>query len=378
MDILDKYILITITLLSCCLSSVPGIAQDGLVVVSEIVPGKYSELSTKDQVDVMGGLAESAFGILEKVPEKGLRACQGDIDRIIAARKWLEDIRDVSAGVLAIVLQRGVDSCVLNELFRSDKVRAGASLSTPFKPGSFDRTLVMNILRSNNINEIEHINFALSLDTNIGNFCRKRGLKARDFIDGTIFNQYPRELSIGAINSRRVDRAGREQKIELTEDGTLMTDISFPAVIMFATAIDSKEKLSKVFLPILLGAIDDSRDVRILTSLFWKHGGFADPNQLGGARIINSDSLKKRLEKEIVNDKMGRIVRRKGQNSLRVLDAIGKMSKRVESYDDVDGYLTGQALYFRLFVRSADIFPLEYREPMLYAGIGLWLGLADN
>jgi len=112
--------------MACVCAAVQAVgANDGLAVVSKIEAAKYGELSREEKVNALGGIAESAFAVLMKVPEKGLRASGPDIERILAAKKWLENTNNVSAAVLAIFLQYGVDSCVLNELHRSERVRAG-------------------------------------------------------------------------------------------------------------------------------------------------------------------------------------------------------------------------------------------------------------
>jgi len=240
----------------CAAVQVVG-ANDGLAVVSKIEAAKYGELSREEKVDVLGGIAESAFEVLMRVPEKGLRASGPDIDRVLAARKWLEETNNVSAAVLAIFLQYSVDSCVLNELYRSERARAGESLAIQFVADSFDQSLVTRILEKNAIDEAGRISFGLSLNTNIGNLCRSRGLTAANFLDGTVFDRHEKELTIGEIKYRGVHPStGTEQEVVLVEDGTRLAVIGIRGMLMFGKMINSEEHLSKVFLPMQLEAID--------------------------------------------------------------------------------------------------------------------------
>jgi len=370
--------------MACVCAAVQAVgANDGLAVVSKIEAAKYGELSREEKVNALGGIAESAFEVLMRVPEKGLRASGPDIERIVAAKKWLENTNNVSAAVLAIFLQYSVDSCVLNELHRSERVRAGVSLAMPFAADSFDERLVTSILQSNAIDEAGRIDFALSFNTSVGDFCRRHAFTARDFLDGTVFDRYEKELTIGEIKIRGVHpNTGAEQEVVLVEDGTPVTVGGLGGMLMFGKIINSEEHLSKMFLPMQLEAMDIARDVRLFVSVFWKYGGLADLDEISDGNILHGKLFKDKLAKAVADDGKGHISGRNRpggvrmiknrdvMDRMRVSDIIGEVESRCNAL-----YANMLALYFRFFVKSADVFPSKYRETMVYAGTGVWLGL---
>jgi len=127
--------------------------------------------------------------------------------------------------------------------------------------------------------------------------------------------------------------------------------------------------------------------VRLLVSLFWKYGGFADANQVTEAGIIYSQSLRNRIEKGVADDTRGHVIgrsrpgglpmthERAGTERLRVLGIIQELQDRLDFHLKEDGYATMLAAYLRFFVRHANVFPAEHRENMIYFGTGVWLGL---
>jgi hypothetical protein len=349
-------------------------------VVPTMPASEFGRLAPADRAEILAGIAEESFTILLRVPGVGLRDSAPALGQLIEARRWLEGTRDVQAWTLLLYVQYGLDSAVINELWRAEQTRVGEAPRVPFVAHSLDRPLCMDLLRKNRLDELRVIEFALSLDTPVGELARREGLGPAAFLDGTAFAQYGEKLVVGPIRTRmRRPHGGPEEEFEFIGEDKRLDAIEPLGILLFARAIDSREKLAKMFLPIALGGIQDARDVRLLADLYWEKGGFSEAGERGQPRHISSKSIQSRLKELAASESAKRLVRRDRSNVLIASNLKSQLRKRADVYEDFHSYLSALAVRFRLFMRNLELIPEEdWREAIRHGGIGLWLDLRER
>ena len=299
--------------------------------------------------DMLGEAAEYSLGILVEVPRKGLRGSQADLESVIALRKWLEQTKDEVARILALTLQYNVDSAILNEVFRKERKRLGETLETEFAEESFDAELLAGLLKKNEIDEEGSLNYALSLETEIGEFCRKKGYQAGDFLSGEIFEKENDKVEVTVIRKKEID--GQIQSEQVKRD---IRDINLLPTIMFGTEPKNKMELLPYILPEILRTIEEARNVRMVAGIYLKDKDFKveaeDKNN------IFNDKLRQEMEQEIAAKKQNRLTSKKRQPIEYQIDqVIGFLRKRVNSQEKE--YNVGLYLKFLPYVRNEKIYP---------------------
>jgi len=364
-------------LLVCLVANGAEVKNKSPLVLAGKPPQGFSKLPPEAKADLLCSIAESSYKILMQVPETGLRDSRDSIEKIISARKWLEKTDDLVARILAINLCHVVDSVVLNEMYRKEKLRHGRSLTKAFKDNSFDNTLVNSLLKQNKIDEGELINFALGLDTKIGKFCRQSNYKTVDFLTGKIFEEAWQQMLIPIITGTRIIDGN---EVEIIKEGSVREVDLMLVIFWTGRKVESTKELAEFFLPMVLNCIDETRDVRLFARIHMKYGGFADRVQIG-RHIIDSNSLKNRVLTELSNENIWRLTShsRRGEpvTTFDVLDSISRITNRVEVgmeiYSEAD--LT---IKFVPFVTNLELFPEEFREMERESGFfGMWLNLPD-
>ena len=336
-------------------------------------PAKFGELSAQARADVMAEVAESSYRVLLQVPENGLTDSRASLKQIISARNWLEDTNDVIARILALRLQYVVDSSILNEMYRANAAMLGQEITTKYKDGLPDKKLVSELLKLNEIDEHETIDFALGLDTEIGRFCRANKYDSNDFLSGRVFDEAKEQMKISFDTTEPSASKKPVKKSDVRE-------YESGGFVLFSNLIDSSENAKKAFLPMALNSIDDTRQVRLLARLYFTYGGFAN-EMTPGQSLINSEQLKERVKDEIAKDKIGWVTDRH-ELSLRLKksDIVGGMRKRV---DDLVNDERSSVLAIRLrlvtFMQNAEILPERFRKWSEERNwLGAWLNLPEE
>jgi hypothetical protein len=372
----------SVSIMVClCLLSKAAFSE-GRTLVPDTPVSAFQNTPVDLKADILSDIAERSFAILLEVPTKGLRNSKQLLDEIITVRSWLEQTGDPAAQSLSLVLQYGVDSSVLNELQRAERSRVGTDWGDDKSAvDSLDEKLVAVILKANQIQEAHIVQSALAFKTDIGNFCREKGYTADDFLNGRIFKEHRRDLTLGTIRSRRKDPSGREEEFEFSSGKLLLSDIQPEAVIMFAQAIDSQNKLAEVFLPLALGWIQQARDVRLLNEIYWKYGGFMKPDDANNGTSSDAESFLTHVENEIILKQRIPVIDAQKPMQQQVLDVVGQLQKRTNS-GRAENYQAGLLVRFRPFLRKIEVVPLEMRVALYNPQtgkheIGYWLRLTD-
>jgi hypothetical protein len=364
-----------------CLLSKAAISG-GRTLIPEAPVSAFQNMPVDLKADILSDIAERSFAMLLEVPTKGLRNTKQSLDEIIAVRSWLEQTGDPAAQSLSLVLQYCVDSSVLNALQYNDRVRIGTGIQNEkYVAEILEEKMVDAILISNKIQEVQVIQSALTHKTNVGNFCREKGYTADDFLNGKIFKEHRKDLTLGIIRSRRKDPSGREEEFEFSNGKMLLSGIQPEAVIMFAQAIDSQNKLAEVFLPLALGWIQQARDVRLLNEIYWKYGGFMKSDGTNNGTNLDAESFLARMENEIALKKRIPILNTQKPLQQQALDVVGQFDVRTNI--KIDGiYQSSILVRFRPFLKNIEVVPSEMRalvfDPQTGKHeIGYWLRLAD-
>ena len=339
-------------------------------------PRDFVELTSEAKTDILCSIAEASYLTLSKVPETGLRNSQDSITKIISMREWLEKTNDVVANILAIRLQYVIDSCILNEMYRKEKQKLGHHLVTEFRRGSFDSNLLTALLMQNKIDEERYIDFALGLDTDIAKYCRQHHYAAKDFLSGNIIIEAPkRALEVSFWVTRNVN--GKEETLTHKVD---IREIESGVFVLFAKAIDSKEKAAEALLPIILTAIDDARDIRLLADIYMKYGGFVEKDE-SEKIIVHSMSLENRINTELLNERQGRIIKRRNETVDLIASGVtGMMANRVAvEFESMENYyVLSCRLRLLTFMRNMELFPENSRKLAKKWGLGIWLNLYNS
>lgn len=302
--------------------------------------------------DMLGEAAEYSLGILAEVPKKGLKGSQADLESVIDLRKWLEQTKDEVARILALTLQYNVDSAILNEVFRKERKRLGETLETEFAEESFDAELLAGLLKKNEIEEEGSLNYALSLETEIGEFCRKKGYQAGDFLSREIFEKENDEVKVTVIRKKEIDG-----QIQSEQDNMDIRDINLLPSLVLGTYPKCKAELLPYILPEILRTIEEARNVRMVAGIYLKDKGFKveaeDKNN------IFNDKLRQEMEQEMAAKKQNRLTSKKREPIEYQIDhVIAFLRKRVNSREEE--YNVGLYLRFLPFVRNDSLYPKNY------------------
>ncbi len=317
-----------------------------------LVPAEFGQLSVEEKGDVLARVAESSYKILANVPEKGLSDSMNSLKQVVEARKWMEDTSDIVAWMLAFRLQYAVDSCILNELYRSEKLRLGQAVHVPFKKGSFDNALIMSSLKENQIDERKYLGFVLDLDTKIATFCRGKKYGPNDFLTSRVFREAAEEMYVTfelpmQSEGKVVGKETKQFDVRAMHSRFIFAPPSFT---------ESRENATKLILPMVLNAIDDARDARLVARVYQKYGGFADALR-PGSPIAQSKDFTSRVEKEFQNERKGRLTTHATAFAIR-----GTTRKRVECGEPPGYYIKRLRLDIVFYVKDVDIFPERFQK----------------
>jgi len=70
--------------------------------------------------------------------------------------------------------EKGVDKAIVNEFIRENRTKLGLKVHTLFKVGSFDSHLLESLLHLNGLLESTAIEYAVSPEGKMTNFCRQQ------------------------------------------------------------------------------------------------------------------------------------------------------------------------------------------------------------
>jgi len=211
------------------------------------LPLDIKDKSPVEQSELLDQITQFSYQALIEVPAKGLQAQRTALENIIASRKWLETTRLPLFQLLALRLQEGVDRAILNEMYRKEMTKHGYPVHTPFLPGSFDLPLLENLLKLNELSEQATIEYAISLDGTLSNFCRSQN--------------YPYEIYSKGLILRKVSDEIRELAESLLNTYGLVGQMT-------------EKQLADFLLTQTLLAIDKAREVRLAAQVYQEQGGF--------------------------------------------------------------------------------------------------------
>jgi len=383
MDALSKTSFAFLCLTICIVANGAEIKDKKPLIPKGNSPQNFKKLSADAKADILCGVAEESYKILVKVPEKGLKDSRASLEKIISARKWLERTNDVVARTLALDLQYGIDSAIINEMYRKEKKKHSRPLRHKFKRGSYNNTLSKNLLKKNVIDENEYISYALSLDTEIAKFCKENNYDANDFLSCRVF----REAADQMVISLWVTHNG--EKIPAIENAYVWEANLVPVMAWAGFKTNSKREIAKFFLPKILRSIDEARDVRLLHDIYQEHGGFSESVE-PKIRIFESDSFLGRLKAKVAKTKKPRLTLDKGnvshsdqRDKLKAFLISGAMEGRVEVDDGDDREMSKYEAFLvremMVFIKDPNVFSSDsFARIISRMGLlGLWLNVSD-
>jgi len=162
---------------------------------------------TNTQIAVSDKMLEEvavlAFRTASAVPEKGLEASRKELEGLTALRKQLEKHSGAVENLLAIRLQRVVDSTVLYEILRQQAAEANVSLVSPYRnpdvqppfvAGSVKPEIVRALLDENKVDEQARVEFVLKGDSRLAEGFRKGDVTVQEILGGTWREKVPAEV----------------------------------------------------------------------------------------------------------------------------------------------------------------------------------------
>jgi len=274
--------------------------QDDLnaILPPKLSSSDYNNLSVDSKRKLISNIAESSYCILMKNenlnnPEKDVQF----IDRVISARAWLEQTNDPVAMILALELQHAVDDYLLNNLhnkeLRRHKIPTAALLIN--SGNHIDKDTLKKLFDRNIINEKKCIDFALSFNTQIGEFCRKKGYSAEDFLNLRFFDEAKDKLKIEYKEANFIkegNRAVEVKKRDIRAFGSIMW-------INYAELISTRKDAENLLLPFSLKVIDDARNARFIVGLYFDQDGFIEESEDIKYDIFNRKMFWRLVEKEL-------------------------------------------------------------------------------
>jgi len=327
-------------------------------------PSAYAGFDAADKQAVLEDIATQAYTIISQVGEKGLRASEPDIMRVIEMRRWLESTKDVTARMLAIALQYEVDGCVIRDVTNSELYDVEREQEDPEASAAYD-AVVDKLLAANAIDEEEYINYALSQNEKIADECNKQGVTARHIMNRTVFRNLPKgmlETKIVVVGRSMFgfEEIGENEsrEFEMVWDRSVM-----PVFYLCAANLKTKEELRKLLLPFSLGIFEARADVMLLLKVYreFRQAGKAI---IKGKNLYQNKELRECIEAELSKKEV------KDSRYFEVSDGLSRLAKRVNAGQHVLLFYT-----FGPFVRDAGIFgraALSSGRP-----VGHWLDLVE-
>jgi len=302
------------------------------------LPPNILDKSQSEQAELLSQISEFSYQVLVEVPEKGLQTQRAVLEDIITTRKWLETAQLPLFQLLALRLTEGVDRAILNEMYRKEMTKHGYSVHTPFKEGSFDFVLIENLLNLNELSEQAAIEYAISLDGTISNFCRQQN--------------YPYEVYSKGLILRKVSPEIKELAQALLSTFGLVGQMT------------EKQFADFLFTQTLL-AIDKARDVRLAAQVYQEQGGF--PKISKQLRILIDAKL------PLYGDAI------KGRLSTGYATTPSDVISTLEAYVERKPAYYGYSLTLLLFpfLSNTDVVPETYRQPINEMEVGQWLTFAE-
>ncbi|MHC4526735.1 MAG: ankyrin repeat domain-containing protein [Planctomycetota bacterium] len=336
-------------------------------------PEDFNDFSSEEKAQTLSAVAKSSYRILfSQVLGQGLREAEEVVGYVIGSCTWLEKTGDVAARTLAIRLQHGLDSCLVNEMFRKERDRHGRPGKILYKEGSLDDRLLTRLLYQNEIDESKYIGFALSLNTEIGFFCRENNYRAEDFVNGRVSREASEHLKVPI--EVVTEENGKEKR------RTEQISIRHWASRTPAALIRSKRDAARFLLPMTLRAIDDAINTRLLDGIFAEQGGFADKLE-GDEPIVESKSFEKRIRKALSAEDVERLTFQKADSADRIVSDIkSRLREYTEQESQPHNYARGLFSDLAPFMRNKDVLPDFLKndiEAQKEAGMGTWLKLPD-
>jgi hypothetical protein len=270
-----------------CLSlSVYGENTEQKLSVAQL-PANIADKSPEEQADLLSQIAEFSYLALLGVPETGLKTQRQALEELIAIRKWLEARQLPLFQLLALRLQASVDQVILNEMarkaFNPRLQKMGEKIQMPVQAGSFDQALVERFLQLNEIAEKPLIEFVVGLEGKIAKHCVKQNYPNSVYLEGLILKQIPTEMK------------------------DYVYDILHRYLEPIGVSLSQQQMADFLFAKALL-AIDNARDVRLLSQIYFE-GGFQFENKL----------LEKRLALELSKHERRRLGTRFKSSAIDVL-----------------------------------------------------------
>lgn len=248
---------------------------------------EYGALAREKQQAILSSICVQSCGIFFNVPIEGVSESRADFEQVIRWRRWLEGTDDVAARFVALILQNAVDAVIVEELARREykaaldefarienqDVDVSSEIGVPVKVNSFDKALIEELLQGNEIDKIASLEYALSLDTWIADFCREQRYRANDFLNGKVLKAHASEdllFHIGAEVAPGESSLPQEAPIY----SLFPINVMMIRIVGRQEFIDTKKKLSEFIIPMVLRAIDFASESRIAAEVYFEHGSF--------------------------------------------------------------------------------------------------------
>jgi len=237
------------------------------------LPKDVSTLSAEEHANLLNKIAVFSYQALLDVPQQGLFAKRLIIEEIISLRQWLETQKHPLFQLLALQIQTVIDFSIFNEIWRENRNRLGLEVYTPFKEGSFDKSLLTKLLQLSKLPEKQLVEYALSLEGQTTNFLRQLNYPAEEYLNGVAFEKLPIRLVEGITGAMLLGPFNRL----------------------------SKQNPGRNILLKTLSSIDDARDIRIAATVYLNHSQFSKiPEKiidLDGDKFEGLGLLEKELKK---------------------------------------------------------------------------------
>ncbi len=303
------------------------------------IPSDIKEKSSAEQAELMSQISQFSYQVLIDAPKKGLRAQSLLLKNIIATRKQLETVQLPLFQLLALRLQEGVERAIANEMYREDMIKQGFSEYTPVKEGSFDLNLLEHLLSLNELYEQKAIEYTVSLDGVIPNFCRQQNYPYEIYSKGLLLTEVSPDIT-------------KSVKELLNTFGML-------------GKLTEKQMADFLFTQTLL-AIDQTRNLRLFFEVY--------------KELEDLPKMTKQLD-DLIEAKLPFGSKMKGQLSTgHATTALGDVISLLERYVEKRPGFYGSRLthLFLPFITNTDVIPVEHRIITNYMEAGRWLTFKEE
>jgi len=311
------------------------------VSVAEL-PTDLKDKSPEELADLMSHIAGWSYQVLLDVPKQGLKDQQESLEQIIVLRKWLQARQHPLFQLLAFHLIIGVDRAILNEIFRQEMAKHGITIGFPvFKTNSFDKLLLKRLLMLNDILETELIKYAISLDGKIATICRQQNYPIEDYTSGMVLKKFSEEMND-------------------------YTDNLMHAPLFFAKF--SKPLMADLLFTQTLKLIDEKRDTRLLTDIYFE-SGFPS----------NGKDLENIIKLKLPNQRIQ--LRLSTGYKITSNEVMDTLLTYVESKPSRPYGLGMTILLFLPFLNDLDVIPTQYLNQLPDQGklcFGQWLTFSED